>query len=75
MYKKSVIFIVLLLVLSHLALAQANETDSCSGFLNSLKCFFFGNPDIRPLAGSAWYDRRIVLPWYSPEGSALAGEG
>src|SRR3990167_9000078 len=75
MHKKSVsMFVVLLLVLSPLRLAQANETDSCSGFLNSIKCFFFGDASKRPIAGSAWYDRGVSLPWYEPEGRALAGE-
>jgi len=58
-------FVVLLLVLSHLRLAQANETDSCSGFLNSIKCFIFGDASKRPIVGSAWYE---------PEGGALAGK-
>ena len=76
MYKKSVsMFVVLLLVLSTFVYAQANETDACTGFFGSMKCFIFGDASKRPVVGSAWYDRRIVLPWYSPEGSALAGEG
>ena len=81
MYKKSVsVFVVLLLVLSTLTLAEVNETasepasDSCSGFLNFLKCLFFGDASSRPVAGSAWYDRGIALPWYEPGGRALAGK-
>ena len=75
MYKKSVsMLIVLLLVLSHLTLAQANETDTCTGF-SWLKCFLFGDASKRPVVGSAWYDRGVSLPWYEPEGRALVGNG
>ncbi len=74
MYKKSVsLFVVFLLVLSSLTLA-ANETDTCSGFLNTLKCFFFGDTNARPVAGAAWHDRGISLPWYEPEGESLVGK-
>ncbi len=73
MYKKSVsLLVVFLLVLSPLTLA-ANETDTCTGFLNTLKCFFFGDPSSRPVAGAAWHDRG--LPWYEPEGESLVGNG
>jgi len=63
--------VLFLLVLSPLALAQSNETDTCSGFFGSIKCLFFGDASQRPVAGSAWYDRGISLPWYEPEGRAL----
>src|SRR3989344_7034506 len=75
MYKKSVsMLVVLLLIFSPLALAQANETDTCTGFFSSIKCLLFGNPSQRPVAGSAWYDRGVSLPWYEPEGGALVGK-
>ena len=75
MLKKSVSrLIVLLLVLSPLALAQANETDTCSGFFGSIKCLLFGDASKRPAAGAAWYDRGVSLPWYEPEGRALVGK-
>ena len=74
MYKKSVsMLIVLLLVLSTFVYAQANETDTCTGF-SWIKCFLFGDASQRPAAGSAWYDRGGSLPWYEPEGRALVGE-
>ena len=66
MYKKSVsMFVVLLLVLSMFVYAQANETDTCTGFFGSIKCFIFGDASKRPIVGSAWYE---------PEGRALAGK-
>ena len=73
--KKAVsVFVLLLLVSSPFVLAQGNETDTCTGFLNSIKCFIFGDSSKRPVAGAAWYDRGISLPWYNPEGRALVGE-
>ena len=74
MKKAGVMLIVLLLVLSPLALAQANETDTCTGFFGSIKCFLFGDASQRPVAGVAWYDRGVSLPWYEPEGRALVGK-
>ncbi len=75
MYKKSVsLLVVFLLVLSPFTLAEVNETDTCTGFLNTLKCFFFGDASKRPVVGSAWYDRGVSLPWYDPEGGEFSGE-
>ena len=74
MKKIGVIFVIFLLVLSPLTLAEVNETDNCSGVFGSIKCFFFGDASKRPVAGSAWYDRGISLPWYNPEGGALVGK-
>ena len=71
MYKKSVMLIVLLLVLSTFVYAQE---DTCTGFFGSIKCFLFGDASQRPVAGAAWYDRGVSLPWYEPEGRALVGE-
>ena len=68
------VFVLLLLVSSPFVLAQGNETDTCTGFLNSIKCFIFGDSSKRPVAGAAWYDRGISLPWYNPEGGALVGK-
>ncbi|HLC89304.1 MAG TPA: hypothetical protein VJG49_04680 [Candidatus Nanoarchaeia archaeon] len=72
--KRLMVFVVVFLfVLSPLALAQANETDTCTGF-SWFKCFIFGDSSKRPIAGAAWYDRGISLPWYDPsEGRALVG--
>ena len=73
MYKKSVsMLIVFLLVLSTFVYAQ-EEDDNCSGFFGSIKCFLIGDASQRPVAGSAWYDRGVSLPWYEPEGRALVG--
>ena len=72
-----IVSLVILLIISSsfsLALAQGNETDNCAGFLNSVKCFFFGDVSKRPVAGAAWYDRGVSLPWYEPEGRALVGK-
>ena len=74
MRKAGVVLVLFLLVLSPLALAQANETDTCTGFFDSIKCFLFGDASQRPVAGSAWYDRGVSLPWYEPGGRALVGE-
>ena len=75
MHKKSVsVLIGLFLVICPSALAQANETDTCGGFFGSIKCFLFGDASKRSVVGSAWYDRGVSLPWYNPEGRALAGE-
>ncbi len=68
------LIIVVLLVLSPFVNAQINETDTCTGFLNTLQCFFFGDANARPVAGAAWHDRGISLPWYNPEGWALVGK-
>ena len=75
MHKKSVsVLIVLLLVLSTFVYAQVNETDTCTGFFGSIKCFLFGDASKRPVVGSAWYDRGVSLPWYEPEGRAVVGK-
>ena len=68
--------LVILLIISSsfsLALAQGNETDTCTGF-SWFKCLLFGDASKRPVVGSAWYDRGVSLPWYEPEGRALVGE-
>lgn len=46
--------VLLLLLLSPFALAA---DDNCAGVLGTIKCFFFGDPDERAVAGSAWWDR------------------
>ena len=71
MKKAGVMLIVLLLVLSIFVYAQE---DTCTGFFGSIKCFLFGDASQRPVAGAAWYDRGVSLPWYEPEGRALVGE-
>ncbi|MBI2669306.1 hypothetical protein HYX14_05690 [Candidatus Woesearchaeota archaeon] len=53
--KKAVsVFVLFLLVLSPLTLAQDNENE-CSGFWGSISCFLWGNPENR--AGKGWFDK------------------
>ncbi|MBI4983113.1 hypothetical protein HZC32_00510 [Candidatus Woesearchaeota archaeon] len=61
--KKRLISLVIavLVVMSVFAAAQANETSSCSGFLGTIKCFFFGDAAKREaLGGKAWWDTNVV---------------
>ena len=49
-----IVSLVILLIISSsfsLALAQANETDTCTGF-SWLRCFFFGDASKRPVVGN-----------------------
>ncbi len=74
MYKKSVMLVVLFLLVLSPVLAQAETSDDCAGFFGSIKCFLFGDASKRAVAGSAWYDRGISLPWYDSEGENLVGK-
>ena len=56
------ILVLFLLVFSMLTLAQEEiQQDSCSGFFGKIKCFFFGDPDQRAVAGQGWFDRDEAL--------------
>ncbi len=67
------VFVVVFLLVHFSLTLAADEEDTCTGFFGSIKCFFFGDASKRPVAGSAWYDRGISLPWYEPEGGSLVG--
>ncbi|MBU1643642.1 MAG: hypothetical protein KKA62_05925, partial [Nanoarchaeota archaeon] len=61
--KKVVSLLVLVILISSFSFAQ-NETvveDSCSGVWGTISCFFWGNPDARPIAGQAWSDRGALV--------------
>ena len=54
--KRLMVFVVLfILVFSFSALADTSD-DNCSGVWNSVKCFLWGDSDLRPVVGSAWWE-------------------
>ncbi len=60
MKKRLISFVLMfLLVLSAFTFAQADSSDTCSGFCGSIKCFLFGSAENR--AGAGWFDREGAL--------------
>ena len=53
--KKSVVFVLVLLVLSSVVVAEDTAVEEECGFWCSVNEFLFGSSEARALAGTAWF--------------------